>query len=296
MANDKYAGYSPKKEEFPTKLDRVNPYEFRKGMDLELTSIGVSRLTESTPEEREKATETVLKNLDEHGGYYSALVHYETEYRNTDSKPSFKTFLKEFYEDTAMKEVKKDMKDKDNQMEKPKYDKSVYTLKEAIKIEIKNILSEAKDEDDIADKEAKAGAKKGNKAKIAKQIDKLAKERKDKEEKRQELFDAYKKTKKDKKATENYKKKVMPLQDRIKDIDKEVKDFENELADLQKEEKDMRREAASMMMDKKVHLEILNIVKEAGVSLREGSEGVKMYYEIAKMAYMEGLTSGLRGE
>ena len=88
----------------------------------------------------------------------------------------------------------------------------------------------------------------------------------------------------------------MPLQDRIKDIDKEVKDFENELADLQKEEKDMRREAASMMMDKKVHLEILNIVKEAGVSLREGSEGVKMYYEIAKMAYMEGLTSGLRGE
>tara|TARA_R110000796_G_scaffold227942_1_gene344928 strand:+ start:160 stop:1050 length:891 start_codon:yes stop_codon:yes gene_type:complete len=296
MANDKYAGYSPKKEEFPTKLDRVNPYEFRKGMDLELTSIGVSRLAESTPEEREKATETVLKNLDEHGGYYSALVHYETEYRNTDSKPSFKTFLKEFYEDTAMKEVKKDMKDKDNQMEKPKYDKSVYTLKEAIKIEIKNILSEAKDEDDIADKEAKAGAKKGNKAKIAKQIDKLAKERKDKEEKRQELFDAYKKTKKDKKATENYKKKVMPLQDRIKDIDKEVKDFENELADLQKEEKDMRREAASMMMDKKVHLEILNIVKEAGVSLREGSEGVKMYYEIAKMAYMEGLTSGLRGE
>ena len=296
MANDKYAGYSPKKEEFPTKLDRVNPYEFRKGMDLELTSIGVSRLAESTPEEREKATETVLKNLDEHGGYYSALVHYETEYRNTDSKPSFKTFLKEFYEDTAMKEVKKDMKDKDNQMEKPKYDKSVYTLKEAIKIEIKNILSEAKDEDDIADKEAKAGAKKGNKAKIAKQIDKLAKERKDKEEKRQELFDAYKKTKKDKKATENYKKKVMPLQDRIKNIDKEVKDFENELADLQKEEKDMRREAASMMMDKKVHLEILNIVKEAGVSLREGSEGVKMYYEIAKMAYMEGLTSGLRGE
>jgi len=59
MANDKYYGYSPKKEEIPTKLDRVNPYEFRKGMDYELTAVGVSRLAESTPEEREKATESV---------------------------------------------------------------------------------------------------------------------------------------------------------------------------------------------------------------------------------------------
>ena len=43
MANDKYYGYSPKKEEIPTKLDRVNPYEFRKGMDYELTTVGVTR-------------------------------------------------------------------------------------------------------------------------------------------------------------------------------------------------------------------------------------------------------------
>ena len=311
MANDKYSGYSPKKEETisnsgvpgsGTRLDRVNPYEFRKGMDYELIAIGCSRLAESTAEEREKATETVLKKLEEHQAYYSALIQFE---RGMDqgtpiNEKSFKKYLESYTSERGegMKEIKKDMKDKDNQMEEPKYDKSVYTLKEAIKTEITNILSEAKDkdEDDIADKKAKAGAKKGSKAKIAKQIDKLAKERKDKEEKRQEFFDAYKKTKKDKKATESYKSKVMPLQDRIKEIDKEVKDFESELADLQKEEKDMRREAASMMMDKKVHLEILNIVKEAGVSLREGSEGVKMYYEIAKMAYMEGLTSGLRGE
>ena len=47
-----------------------------------------------------------------------------------------------------MKEIKKDMKDKDNQMEEPKYDKSVYTLKEAIKTEITNILTEAKDKDE----------------------------------------------------------------------------------------------------------------------------------------------------
>ena len=84
MANDKYYGYSPKKEtkkpstgvtDVGTRLDRVHPYEFRKGMDVELTSLGISRLQESTPEEREKATETVLKNLEEHDGYYSALVH-----------------------------------------------------------------------------------------------------------------------------------------------------------------------------------------------------------------------------
>ena len=334
MANDKYYGYSPKEEtrkpstgvtNVGTRLDRVNPYEFRKGMDVELTSLGVSRLAESTPEEREKATETVLKNLEEHGGYYSALVHYMTEFRNSDSKPNFKTFLKEFYEDTAMKEVKKDMKDEDNQMEEPKYDKSIYTLKEAIKAEVKNMLSESSSVDDATrvkdrlakhknmrdfeksgrefkdiddekvDKQAKSGAKRGSKAKIAKQIDKLAKERKDKEEKRQEFFDAYKKTKKDKKATDAYKKKVTPLQDRIKEIDKEVKDLESELAGLKKEEKDMRREAAGMMMDKKVHLEILKMIKEVGVPMTE-TAGVKMYYEVAKMAYMEGLTAGMSKE
>lgn len=314
MANDKYYGYSPKKEESPSRLDKYNPYEFRKGMDYELTEIGVSRLAESTPEEREKATEAVLKNLEEHSGYYSALVHYETKFRNSDNKPSFKTFLKEFFEDTAMKEVDKEFKN--DKMEK---------LKEAIKGEVENMLLESNSVDDTTrvkdrlskhknmadfeksgkefkdmddekvDKQAKSGAKRGSKAKIAKQIDKLAKERQDKEEKRQEFFDAYKKTKKDKKATDAYKKKVLPLQDRIKDIDKEVKDLENELAGLKKEEKDMRREAAGMMMDKKVHLEILKMIKEVGVPMTE-TAGVKMYYEVAKMAYMEGLTAGMSKE
>ena len=77
MANNKYAGYNPKKEEIPTKLDQVNPYEFRKGMDYELTKMGCSRLAESTPEEREKETESVLKNLNEHQSYYSALIQFE---------------------------------------------------------------------------------------------------------------------------------------------------------------------------------------------------------------------------
>ena len=72
MANNKFYGYNPKKEEtVPNKgipgsgnrLDRVNPYEFRKGMDYELTSLGVARLRESTPEERETATEKVIKKF-----------------------------------------------------------------------------------------------------------------------------------------------------------------------------------------------------------------------------------------
>ena len=56
----------------------------------------------------------------------SALIHYETQFRNEENKPTFKTFLKEFYEETKMKEV---TDKKDNQMEEPKYDKSLYTLK-----------------------------------------------------------------------------------------------------------------------------------------------------------------------
>ncbi len=55
MANNKYAGYTPdsKKEELvqggqSNRLDRVNPYEFRKGMDYELTALGCARLQEST--------------------------------------------------------------------------------------------------------------------------------------------------------------------------------------------------------------------------------------------------------
>ena len=58
MANNKFYGYNPKpsNNKKGNRLDRVNPYEFRKGMDYELTSIGVSRLAESTPEERETAT------------------------------------------------------------------------------------------------------------------------------------------------------------------------------------------------------------------------------------------------
>ena len=97
MANNKFYGYTPKNDKPPknsgqiysgreksnrvghmtkdgtyanlgNRLDKVNPYEFRKGMDYELTAVGISRLQESTPEEREKATEAVLKNLESYLG------------------------------------------------------------------------------------------------------------------------------------------------------------------------------------------------------------------------------------
>ena len=149
MANNKFYGYTPKKDETTVgwdkgwrtggnRLDKINPYEFRKGMDYELTAMGVSRLQESTPEEREKATESVLKNLETHDGYYTSLITYETTYRNTQgSKPSFTSWLKEqdIYKMQEVKPGDKDSKHKDDKM---------VELKEAIKKEIKGVLLEKK--------------------------------------------------------------------------------------------------------------------------------------------------------
>lgn len=159
MANNKLYGYTPdpSKEADGNRLDRLNPYEFKKGMDYELVNMGIARLAESTEDERQKATETVLKNLQEHGGYYSSLIDYETKYRNVatgQTKPSFKAYLKEM-EDHHMIEV--DKKYSNDKMTEPKYKKEDYTtqfktdkmgsfklkaLKEAIKAEIKNHLQE----------------------------------------------------------------------------------------------------------------------------------------------------------
>ncbi len=74
-------------------------------MDVELTSMGVSRLAESTPEEREKATEKVLNNLKNLSNHYTSLITYETLFRNVEgTKPSFNAWLKT-EEDLRMKEV-----------------------------------------------------------------------------------------------------------------------------------------------------------------------------------------------
>jgi hypothetical protein len=189
MANNKYYGYRPKKDErIPNegtpgsgnRLDRVNPYEFRKGMDYELTSMGCSRLAESTPEEREKATESVLKNLEGYQSYYSCLIHYETKFRNSEKKPTWKTWLKEFHEENNMKEVNRGDENSGHKIDKmtePKYDKKEYTvpfktnaLKEAIKRKVKKALLKEQldmpntpvvgDDDDVLAKKATKGAKK----------------------------------------------------------------------------------------------------------------------------------------
>ena len=151
MANDKYYGYSPKPKKGSVgvpygndnRLDRVNPYEFKKGMDYELATIGISRLNESTPEQRQQSTDKVLKNLGTFPAYYSCKIQYETEYRNVQGrKPSFNKYMKEKYEN-KMKPVDQEYKN----------DKMV-ALKEAIKNEIRSIISEkmdpvGKEDDDI---------------------------------------------------------------------------------------------------------------------------------------------------
>ena len=155
MANNKFYGYTPKTskpskpvektwggedeggnayEGMSNRLDRVNPYEFRKGMDYELTAIGCARLQESTPEEREKATESVLKNLESMPNHYTSLITYNTLFRNVQgSKPTFNAWLKT-QENTKMQEVNrgdKDSKHKDDKMTDkiPKYTKGDYTKK-----------------------------------------------------------------------------------------------------------------------------------------------------------------------
>ena len=330
MANNKYAGYTPKKETTVpneggpgsgNRLDRVNPYEFRKGMDLELTSLGASRLAESTVEEREKATETVLKNLEENSGYYSALVQFKRGMNHAGpiNEKTFKQYLETYTSERGdgMVEVTKEIKD--DKMTEPKYDKKEYTtefktdmLKEAIKAEVKAMLSEVKDKEadkinkadakkDVADKKAsdKAGKKKGNEIKsIENDIQKL----KDQKEKNMvpvgKALEKYKagnfNSKKYKSAKDEYMEVSKALVNDNKDIVKQIKEKEKEIEDIQLSEKMGRREVAKTMMEKDTHMEILNIMKEAGVNLREGAGGIKMYYEIAKTAYQEGFMAGLK--
>ncbi len=382
MANNKFYGYTPKTtkptklkgkawsgegdgsayEEIGNRLDRVNPYEFRKGMDYELTAIGCSRLAESTPEEREKSTETVLKNLEGHGGYYTSLITYETEYRNREGRPSFTTWLKD-QDEIKMKEVQnafktgkmKDATHKNDKMTEPKYKKEDYTvafkttkLKEAIKSKIKAKLYEAKkdedDQDDVDDdvvaKKADKGAKKAEKGmarfdKEEKAIDELLFGKDKGEEEASEenpmkgslLFlkdkfldiykqnkdvEAYKKaielpdaiSKKLEKHAEVYSKlgnKVSANDIKGKDLPETIKKLEIRRTSIRKEREEeqtnigkQRNEIASTDMSRGNHLRLLEIIRENGISLREGAEGIRTYYEIAKTAYLEGLSKGLR--
>ena len=307
MANNKYAGYTPtpskEKFEMGNRLDRVNPYEFRKGMDYELTKMGCSRLAESTLEEREKSTEAVLKNLDEHGAYYSALIQFEggMNHGSKITETNFKKFLESFTLGDGMTEVTKEIKD--DKMTEPKYDSKEYTkefktdmLKEAIKNQIKTVLEAKKEKemsDDEKDKKAKKGQGKIEKktAALDKEIEKLEKER---EKNKTKLQPALNKYKDGKMTADEYRKKSKELVSRNKEIVARVKEIEKEKEEIALREKMDRREVAKTMMERDTHMELLKIVKEAGVNLKEGSHGVKMYYEIAKTAYQEGFMAGLK--
>ena len=381
MANNKFYGYTPKTskptkskgkawsgedegsayEEIGNRLDRVNPSEFRKGMDYELVELGCSRLAESTPEEREKSTETVLKNLEGHGGYYTSLITYETEYRNRSTKPSFATWLKD-QDEIKMKEIQnsfktgkmKDATHKNDKMTEPKYKKEDYTvafettkLKEAIKAKLRSKLYEVKDKDEdepedeeVTDTKAKKGAAKAERGmarfeREEKAIDELlfGKPKGDEEVSEENpgkgsllfLKDKFLDVYKQNKDVEAYKKAII-LPDAIikklekhadifsklgnkvsandmkgKDLPETIKKLEVRKTSIKKEREEeqaevgkQRNEIASTDMSRANHLRLLEIIRENGISLREGAESIKTYYEIAKTAYLEGLSKGLR--
>ena len=142
MANDNFYGYKRNPKNVKTKtgmrgsvdldFESINPYEFKKGMNAELTKMG-TELRESSEEQREKATETVIKNLQKLPAYYSLMEHYETITRNMEGrKPTFNSFAKEM-EGYKMKEIK----------EKFTVDKmKEIKLRESIRAEVKNVIKE----------------------------------------------------------------------------------------------------------------------------------------------------------
>jgi len=361
MANNKLHGYNPdpSKEVDENRLDKFNPYEFRKGMDYELTAMGCSRLAESTLEEREKATESVLKNLETHDGYYTSLITYEVTYRNTqDSKPSFKTWLSE-QDDFKMIEV--DKKYKNDKMTEPKVksqeistkaDIKMKALKESINSMVSKALNE-QDEDEMDDDAMNKAAnksmvkkgKKANRLDLEKDAinDLLYRGKKGKESeftkdepapesilaKKDELLQTYKTKFKGKdggadeynallkKANEKFKK---VLEKHVKTfgadgkgnnvvlndvfgatLPETIKALGARLKGIEKEEKEdllaktnERYEIAKTDMTREQHIKLLEICRKNGASLREGAMGIKMYYEIAKEAYLEGLSNGLK--
>jgi hypothetical protein len=386
MANNKLYGYTPKtsNEKDGNRLDNYNPYEFRKGMDYELTSMGCMRLAESTPDEREKATESVLKNLDHHPAYYSGLIQFEAgmNHAGVIEGKNFKSWLKDHFDINKMQEIKNAFKFDKMEDADFKGDK-MEELKEAIKKEIRGALNEAGAKAAaMADMEDEGEIEGGKKDKGKSKKDKpVRKDRFDKEEeaikdllfrvdhklkendvlkgalycKEEEdsnkeaddhtmddpnkgsllyvkdcLMKKYNEIKADsggdiKAAKEAYdglqKAANLAFEDVFKDFEEEFE--KNEIGDLYKKEnmlfqtiknlqerlklglnkaragveeeaREIRRQVAETEMTRTEALRLLEIIKEQGISLREGSGMVKPYYEIAKAAYLEGVANALK--
>ena len=371
MANDKYYGFKPKSGksvEQIAKFEQFNPYEFRKGMDYELTELGCSRLKESTPEEREKATEKVFKNLESHPAYYSGLIQFETGMNQAgqiDGK-NFKTWLNDHFDINKMQPA---IDEKFKKIKTPNFkDDNMIELKESIQREVNKVLKEQSAKQaamaDMEDAGEKEGGKKGKgKAKKDKPVRKDrfdreeeaikdilfrvdAKGKKPKEEGdytkdnpapgsmlfiKDELLDTYKndikndpKLEKPKDKEDAYNKlqkeanaefegalekfneefdtdNTLNLYVKDQELFKTIKSLQERLklgldkarAGVEEEARGTRREIAKSQMTREEALRLLEIVKENGISLREGTEGIRTYYEIAKAAYLEGVANAL---
>ena len=80
---------------------------------------------------------------------------------------------------------------------------------------------------------------------------------------------------------------IKKLQLRKTAIDKEIQDYTAELGR-------QKAEIAITDMTRENYLRLLEIIRENGISLREGTDSIRPYYKIAKSSYLEGLVDGLR--
>tara|TARA_Y100001963_G_C6697568_1_gene407723 strand:+ start:90 stop:989 length:900 start_codon:yes stop_codon:yes gene_type:complete len=139
-----YKGYTPKYKKgdvnvpygTDNRLDNIHPFEFKKGMDYELTNLGCASIKDSKLEDREKASENVVKNLNTHPQYYTKKIQFEAgvTFGGKIDETSFKKYLDE--ESPQMKEVGNSFDRK--KMSAPSFkDDKMVKLKEAIKNEIR---------------------------------------------------------------------------------------------------------------------------------------------------------------
>ena len=96
-------------------------------------------------------------------------------------------------------------------------------------------------------------------------------------------------------GTLNLYTKDQPLFQTIKNLQERLKlGLDKARAGVEEEARGTRREIAKSQMTREEALKLLEIVKENGISLREGTENIKVYYEIAKAAYLEGVANALK--